>query len=605
MKITTADLDWVQVDDIEIPVSKQFGDVYFSKDNGLLETRYVFLQGNDLAERLANLQDKQYFSVGETGFGTGLNFLALWQLWRQVRPNNQSRLHMVSVEKYPLSHADLQRALKVWTELADCAELLMEQYPLPIAGCHRLYFPKERLSLDLWFGDAVDVLPQIKTEKSIDAWFLDGFAPACNPDFWQENILKHIVRLSGQGTTFASFTVAGVVKRGLAQYGIQVTRPKGFGRKREMLKAIWLETENSPYEQRITANKIAVLGAGIAGLSCAYALAQRGYSVDIYDKNQAVTGASGNPLALLNPKLCPIEQTTTHLMVCSWLYAMRYYAQFSAFRPLTIQQVQLKNADENLALQQDYPTGVLSCEKLDTTLELKFPQLNLHYAGAVQPKILADEILTHSNIQFIQQEIDELIEQDNGQSIQLQYQKQKIAVYDKVIVCTAKDSQYLIQNLAKLKAIRGQVSYCQYQAMPTHSAYSYGGYMAQADEHTLLLGASFYPNRDDDEVLLVDHQHNLDLAKQTFGTFAEQLPDISTWQGRASIRAQTADYFPLVGRVGESEIYTLSGLGSKGFLFAPLCAEMLMAQMLGEHYPIPEALFHKLKPQRFRKKVLS
>lgn len=113
-RIQTAELDWEFIDGIEVPISKQFGDVYFSKDNGLLETRHVFLNGNDLTERLANLQDFEYFSVGETGFGTGLNILALWQLWQQVRPNNHSHLHAISVEKFPLSKADLIRALNVW-----------------------------------------------------------------------------------------------------------------------------------------------------------------------------------------------------------------------------------------------------------------------------------------------------------------------------------------------------------------------------------------------------------------------------------------------------------------------------------------------------------
>ena len=128
-RIQTAELDWEFVDGIEIPISKQFGDVYFSKDNGLFETRHVFLNGNDLSERLANLKDFEYFSVGETGFGTGLNILALWQLWQQVRPNNQSHLHAISVEKFPLSKADLIRALNVWDELKPLAEQLIEQYP--------------------------------------------------------------------------------------------------------------------------------------------------------------------------------------------------------------------------------------------------------------------------------------------------------------------------------------------------------------------------------------------------------------------------------------------------------------------------------------------
>ena len=314
-KLQTAELGWEIVDDIEIPISKQFGDVYFSKDNGLLETRHVFLNGNDLTERLSQLHDYQYFCVGETGFGTGLNILTLWQLWQQVRLDNHSHLHVVSVEKFPLNKADLIRALNVWTELKPLAEKLIQQYPLPIAGCHRLSFPEERFSIDLWLGDAQDIFPTIPKTQTVNAWFLDGFAPSCNPDMWQANVLDHMVRLSDFGTTFASFSVAGIIKRGLKQHGMQISRPRGFGHKREMLKAIWLDTSQTetqsqdpettiaapPKSETSKQRKIAIIGAGIAGLSSAWAFAQRGHQVTIYEQNEPLSGASGNPLALLNP----------------------------------------------------------------------------------------------------------------------------------------------------------------------------------------------------------------------------------------------------------------------------------------------------------------
>lgn len=601
MKISTAQLDWQNVDGIDIPVSQQFGDVYFSKANGLLETRHVFLQGNDLAERLAQLDDFQYFCVGETGFGTGLNILALWQLWQQVRPQNHSHLHVVSVEKYPLSHADLKRALAVWHELADLSEQLLQVYPLPIAGCHRLEFPQERLSIDLWLGDAADVLPQIKSKHPIDAWFLDGFAPACNPDFWQEHILQHIIRLSAVGTTFASFTVAGVVKRGLAKYGIHIRRPKGFGHKREMLKACWqaddttLPTVKAPKKQQ----NIAIIGAGIAGLQCASHLAQRGHHVHIFEQQHAVAGASGNPLALLNPKLCPIEQTSSHLMVSSWLYALRHYQKYQAFQALNIAQLQLKADHEAEQYHQHYPAHCVSAVQQDD--EKAFPYIDLHHAGAIQPQLLAQEILSQANIHFHQAQVVKISTQHNG-LVQLDFAQGESQFFDAVVICTARHSAMLAADLPALKPIRGQVSWCDRQIFAHQQAYSYGGYAVQLAQQ-LLLGASFYPHRADDDVLLEDHQHNFDLFAKSFPQLASQLPPIDTWQGRASVRAQSADYFPLVGQVGEQAIFTLTGLGSKGFLFAPLCAEMVAAEILHEVYPVPDALYHKLKVQRFKKKV--
>jgi tRNA 5-methylaminomethyl-2-thiouridine biosynthesis bifunctional protein len=618
-KIQTAELDWELIDGIEIPISKQFGDVYFSKDNGLLETRHVFLNGNDLSERLSQLNDYQYFCVGETGFGTGLNILTLWQLWQQVRPNNHSHLHVVSVEKFPLNRTDLIRALNVWSELKPLSDQLLEQYPLAIAGCHRLNFPDERFSIDLWLGDAQDIFPSIPKTQAVNAWFLDGFAPSCNPDMWQENVLNHIVRLSDFGTTFASFSVAGVLKRGLKQHGIQISRPRGFGHKREMLKAIWLDTSPTTYDladaeqNHVTSQsvlkpvqrQIAIIGAGIAGLSSAWAFAQRGHQVTVYEQNEPLSGASGNPLALLNPKLCPIEQASEHLMTLSWQHALNFYSSFKAFRPIQVQQLALKNAEELLDLVGQYPSTMLSAQdQQDTIPETSYPSLTLHQAGAVSPQQLRDEILQHPNIKIERAKISRL--NNDGNQTELWQEQQLISTADDVIVCCAKQSAELFENYPLLKPIRGQVSWVENQKQPLalDQAFSYGGYCMELDASHLILGASFYPNREDTDVLKQDHVHNYDLIHSVFPEYAELLPSVDSWQGRASVRAQSLDYFPLVGKMQNHErIYTFAGLGSKGFLFAPLCSEILVALVLGELCPIPQRLLDKLNPQRFQKKV--
>ena len=375
--IQTAELTWQCIDGIEIPISTQFGDIYFSKDNGLLESRYVYLEGNDLSARLSQLKDFEYFCVGEIGFGTGLNVLALWQLWHQNRPDNQSHLHIVSFEKHPLSKADLIRALNAWPELKPWSDQLIEHYPLLISGGHRIRFGDERFSLDLWLGDALESLQQLPKQRAVNAWFLDGFAPAVNPELWQSNVLTELVRLSEIGTTFSSFSVAGQLRRGLEHLGITTSRPKGFGHKREMLKAIWASdasaqleqskhptspVENfasvdvSPFQQR----KIAVIGAGIAGLSCAYATALRGHQVRIYDQSEPISGASGNPLALLNPRLNPLDKIDDHLMTVSWKFALSHYPQFKAFNAVAVNQFILKQPEESLKLMQGYPEGIFS-----------------------------------------------------------------------------------------------------------------------------------------------------------------------------------------------------------------------------------------------------
>lgn len=610
-RIQTAVLDWQRIDGIDIPISTQFGDVYFSKDNGLLETRHVFLGGNELETRLAALSNYSYFCVAETGFGTGLNILALMQLWQQVRPDNHSHLHAISVEKFPLSKTDLCRALAAWPELSEFSEQLIAQYPHPIAGCHRLHFPEQRFSLDLWLGDAQTVFPQLAQTHHVDAWFLDGFAPSCNPELWEENVLDNIVRLSHVGSTFASFSVAGVLKRGLKKHGIQISRPRGFGHKREMLKAIWpdpnAETTRPSLGRTHQQQRIAVIGAGVAGLTVARAFAERQHLVDIYDQQAPISGASGNPLALLNPKLCPIEQSHEHLMTLTWQYALRHYAQFSGFRHLSAYQIAQKNPEDLLKLADEYPQGLLqTCSGTETALATAFDSLCLTEAGAIAPKQLAEQILAHSNISFHQVQITVVnADPEHPNTWQLHdHQQQILSGYDQVIVCCAKASAALFADYPQLKPIRGQVSWCDNTAtpLPMDQAYSYGGYCMQLNAEQLILGASFYPGRDDDQVLLEDHVHNHELIHSIAADYADKLPPVAQWSGRASVRAQSPDYFPLLGQVTEQQPYTFAGLGSKGFLFAPLCSEVLAALVLGEACPIPQNLLDKLNPQRFQKK---
>jgi tRNA 5-methylaminomethyl-2-thiouridine biosynthesis bifunctional protein len=600
--IQTAELDWQTVDGVDIPISRQFGDVYFSKANGLLETRHVFLNGNDLSERLANLHDQQYFTVGETGFGTGLNFLALWQLWQQVRPDNHSHVHFISVEKYPLSLADLKRALTVWDELQPFAEQLIVQYPFALAGCHRLTFPQARISLDLWLGDAAQCFPLMQSQQPVDAWFLDGFAPSCNPEMWQEQIFLHIMRLSAQGTTFASFSVAGILKRALKAYGVHVTRPKGFGHKREMLKAVW--QEHAPARPPCTKPQhVAIIGAGIAGLNCAWHLAQQGIHVTIFEKEQAVAGASGNPLAMLNPKLCPIEHVATHLMTASWQYALRFYRQFAAFRPTQVFQLHEKHSEHAQQISHGYPDHILSWQSCSDS---PLPSSLLHCAGTLSPHQFAEHVLAHPLIHIQQADICQIQRHDNAYQLIDTTQQHYTASH--IIACNALALNTLFPQTTTLKPIRGQVSWAtltQPLAKETLDiGYSYGGYAMPFNAQQFIFGASFLPNHVETDVHTTDHQHNFTLMQHALPQLASQLPEINQWQGRAALRAQTADYFPLVGRIhmDEENLYCLAGLGSKGFLFAPLCSAIIVSQILGQLLPVPQNLAHALRPTRFRKK---
>ncbi|MFA6040569.1 MAG: tRNA (5-methylaminomethyl-2-thiouridine)(34)-methyltransferase MnmD [Methylophilus sp.] len=217
------------------PYSSLYGDVYYSTDihnplQGLEETDYVFLLHNQLAQRWQNLSNAS-FVIAETGFGTGLNFLSACQLWLNKAPAT-AKLHFISVEKHPLTRDELAQAQAMWPSLNLVSNTLLEQYGDLSAGLHDYILLDGRITLSLLIGDASQMLSQLQAQ--VDAWFLDGFSPAKNPDMWQDSLYMQIARLSKADTTFATFTSAGMVRRGLQAVGFNVKKAAGYGKKREM-----------------------------------------------------------------------------------------------------------------------------------------------------------------------------------------------------------------------------------------------------------------------------------------------------------------------------------------------------------------------------------
>ncbi len=345
--IQPAEISW---NEQGTPVSRQFDDIYFSEQGGLDETRHVFLNGNHFPQRFIT-HSRPNLIIAETGFGTGLNFLTLWQAFAEFlraaqsptsadpaqQPNQTTvnRLHFISYEKFPLSVDDLEIAHRHWPELAAYSAQLREQWPLPFAGCHRLLLDGGRITLDLWFGDVTHLLPSSDPSlyQQVDAWFLDGFAPSKNPDMWSDALFAAMARLTRPEGTFATFTAAGFVRRGLQAAGFNVSKVKGHGKKREMLSG-WREFSEkaphaAPWYQRPAAEysqEVAIVGGGVASALLSLALLRRGYRVTLYCEDaQPAQGASGNRQAavypLLNGRQDDIEQFFAH----AFTYARRQY----------------------------------------------------------------------------------------------------------------------------------------------------------------------------------------------------------------------------------------------------------------------------------------
>ncbi len=217
------------------PYSIDFNDIYFSTDDGLLETEYVFIEHNQLKQRFTSLKNT-HFTIIETGFGAGLNFLAVTAHWLALAPVI-AKLHYISIEKYPVKLADLQCAMHLLPQFSLVSSELISQYSNLKLGLNRFSLAAGRILLNLWVGDIATQLPQINDKA--DAWLLDGFAPAKNPEMWSTEVFSHMARLSKINTTFATFTSAGKVRRGLQAVGFEVKKHAGFGKKREMLSGVF------------------------------------------------------------------------------------------------------------------------------------------------------------------------------------------------------------------------------------------------------------------------------------------------------------------------------------------------------------------------------
>ena len=325
-----AQLDW---DDQGRPYSRVFDDVYFSDKSGLEETRYVFLEQNNLRERFTALPDGGRLVIGETGFGTGLNFLCAWQLFEQHAVAG-ARLHFVSVEKYPLSQPDLQRALALWPELKQFADPLLAQYVAIHQGFQRLILDNGRVTLTLLIGDALEQLPQL--DAQVDAWFLDGFAPAKNPDMWTAELFTELARLAAPGSTISTFTSTGWVRRLLNAAGFKMKRTPGIGHKWEILRGVFLgwpegaevPLAEKPWFARPTElngeRRALVIGAGLAGCATAASLATRGWQVSLLERHDALAQeASGNPQGVLYLKLSAHGTALSQLIVSGFGYTRR------------------------------------------------------------------------------------------------------------------------------------------------------------------------------------------------------------------------------------------------------------------------------------------
>ncbi|WP_065257181.1 bifunctional tRNA (5-methylaminomethyl-2-thiouridine)(34)-methyltransferase MnmD/FAD-dependent 5-carboxymethylaminomethyl-2-thiouridine(34) oxidoreductase MnmC [Pseudomonas bananamidigenes] len=643
-----AQLDW---DDQGRPRSRVFDDVYFSDQSGLDETRYVFLEQNRLAERFAALPAGGRLVIGETGFGTGLNFLCAWQLFEQHAVAG-ARLHFVSVEKFPLSPVDLQRALALWPDLKHLSDQLLKHYVAIHQGFQRMMLDNGRVTLTLLIGDALEQLPQL--DGQIDAWFLDGFAPAKNPEMWTAELFAELARLAAPGSTISTFTSTGWVRRLLNAAGFKMKRTPGIGHKWEILRGEFtgwpedapLPTPEKPWFARpapLAGERHAlVIGAGLAGCATASSLAARGWQVSLLERHAAVAQeASGNPQGVLYLKLSAHGTALSQLIVSGFGYTRRLLETLQRgtdWDDCGVLQLAFneKERERQAQLAAAFPEDLLQWldqPEAQVRAGIGLAHGGLYYpeGGWVHPPALCQAQSAQPGITLLtHQDVVELRKVDG------QWQAfdgdRMIATAPVVVMAGAAEIKRFAQSAElPLKRIRGQITRLpqttQSQALATVVCAE--GYVAPArlGEHTL--GASFDFNNDDLTPTIAEHLGNLAMLEEISSDLVSRLhieeQEPERLEGRAAFRCTSPDYLPIVGPLADRKafdqtyavlskdarqvpdivcpwldgLYVNSGHGSRGLITAPLSGELLAAWLDDEPLPLPRSVAQACHPNRF------
>ncbi len=639
------------------PLSTEFDDVYFSNSGGPEETRHVFLTGNGLPQRWSG---RTHFVIGETGFGTGLNFIETWRAWRSD-PESCTRLHFLSVEKHPISRELLSRALRAHPE-RELVDDLIAKYPVRCPGFHRVEFESGRVVLTLLFGDVLTMLSRIGNGagRTVDAWFLDGFTPSRNPEMWSIDVFREIARLSRTGASFATFTSAGFVRRGLEQVGFDVRKCKGFRHKREMAHGEFktvsgCDESSKPWHRwpaAPTATQALVVGGGLAGTATARALSLRGFDVTLLERHDDIaTQASGSPAGIYHADLMrectPRERLFTGAVGFTARRLQSYFdgtldvagAPCGAVHPVTSAKRAQHHRDvtERRAVFPEFVEWLSPDEASDVAgLAIEQPALFYPQAGWVCPADVCRaniesghevRVRTGTHVAGLERVGDRWVATNDEGDV--------VGEAPIVVIATAGDALHLpIVNWLPLRQLRGQITRVEATAASDRlrSVVYYEGYATPSHDGFHTLGATFDHDSVDVTVRDEDHVANLDRLCEGFPALHSSLATRSARRvGRAALRAVCPDHLPMIGPVPDEArfrrqydglrfgrsideqspapvlpgLYVSVGHGSRGIVSSQFGAEIIASQIAGDPMPTERGIVDALTPGRFLVRSLA
>ena len=591
--------------------SPQFDDVYASAAGTLAETRHVFLQGNGLPERWRH---SERFTIIETGFGAGLNFLATWQAWRETAPAH-ARLHYVSVEKHPFARESLGNIHARFPELAAISLELLARYPLLLPGFHRLHLERGRLTVTLLFGDAAVMLNRI--DAGAHAFYLDGFSPARNPQMWSDAVFAELARLAAPGATVATYTVAGAVRHGLAEAGFAVEKRSGFAGKREMLAGRFAGVTR-PHTLR-TDKRAVVIGAGLAGSTCAQRLAERGWSVEIVERHAApAQEASGTPAGLVRPVFSLDWNTHSRFTSAAFLYAVRHHAALVQAGSGLVQGtggvLQLARDDihfgklQKILDQFSLPPEFAQLKETRQATELAGAQVAGPGCWFPQATWMKPESICRANLEAAASRTRCLYQSAVGA---LRRSGEEWEILDASGAVMARAPVTILANAhgagrfaqaagLPLRAVRGQVSLLpEREGRQLRIAVCRDGYLTPAQDGAHCLGASFNEDALEEAPRIEDHADNLHRLEHMLPGFGAGLAAESL-DGRVAFRGMSFDRLPVLGELPSAPgLFACLALGSRGMTWGGLAAEIVASRIDGDPMPVERDLLAAVDVGRF------
>ena len=596
--------------------SARFDDVYASSQGAVAQAQHVFLDGNSLPLRW---QKTSHFTIVETGFGAGLNFLATWRALRKLG-SASPRLNFVSVEKHPFQPAELALIHGHYPELGEIARELRLSYPPLLPGFHRLHFDDGRVTLTLLLGDAGAMLRQLHARA--DAFFLDGFAPAKNPQMWSAEIFTELARLAKPGATLATYTVAAAVCQGLVDAGFDVQKRPGFATKREMLCGRFRGISESAAAR--SDKRAIVIGAGLAGTTCAQRLAQRGWSVQLIERQLApAQEASGNPAGLVRPVFSLDWNTHSRFTTAAFLYASRHQTALDKTGIGAVHGeggvLQLardaahfdkqQRIIEAFTLPADLVKVLSTAEATDLAgVPVAGPACWFPHAVWANPASMC-----RANLDGADGMVSTLYGHDvaglrrvDGQWEVLDGTDEVLASSPVVVLANACAAMRFTQAAwLPLRPVRGQVSLMrQHPGQTLRIAVCKDGYVTPAIDGEHCIGATFNEDMPDPKVRIEDHEANLRRLESMLPGFGKGItPEMLG--GRVAFRAMSFDRLPVLGAMpgeGQDGLFACLALGSRGMTWAALAAEIVACHITGEPMPVEATLLGALEPARFLKK---